>query len=134
MSGPFDLDPWAAARQYHERQMFMFVARVMRHFGVTQMELPNYPVSTSDQIEARDMPEKGATFYRIKGELALQASAPEEQGTVPAELLYEACIVALAISGRFSDNPDEWLRGHEARLRELEKIAKARRDMNNGGK
>lgn len=45
---------------------------------------------------------------------------------VPAELLEEATSLALVISGHFCENPDEWLRGHEKRLRELEQIARSR--------
>ena len=41
-----------------------------------------------------------------------------------ASLLVEACCIALAISGHFCENPDEWLSSHEIRLREIEKIGR----------
>jgi hypothetical protein len=38
--------------------------------------------------------------------------------------LVEACIIGLAVAGGLCENPDEWLRGHEKRLRELEKMGR----------
>ena len=58
---------------------------------------------------------------------ALTASRSATATSVPAELLEEAASLALVIAGHFCENPDEWLRGHENRLRELEKIARAAR-------
>jgi hypothetical protein len=41
--------------------------------------------------------------------------------------LDDACNIALAVSGHFSEHPDEWLRGLENRLRELQQKARASR-------
>lgn len=63
--------------------------------------------------------------------ITLYAQRAEERPTVPAELLNEACRLALVISGHYHPNTpvDPWLAGHEKRLRELERIS-----MNNGSK
>ena len=62
---------------------------------------------------------------RASADTWMRAPPPSPRvAMVPAELLADACNIALAISGHFSENPDEWLRAHEKRLRELEKIAR----------
>ena len=66
-----DIDPWDVARRHYEKQTMMFMSRLLRHFGVTQVELPMYPVSADEVLEMRELPEKGAVFYRIKGQLKL---------------------------------------------------------------
>lgn len=65
--GAFDVDPWEVAKRHYERQMHLFMIRVMRHFNVTQLELPNYDIDASGVTDIQEMPESNATFYRIKG-------------------------------------------------------------------
>lgn len=73
--GVFDIDPWDAARRHYERQSMLFMARLMRHFGVTQIDLPNYLVNANDTVEIQDMPESNTTFYRIKVEFQIASQS-----------------------------------------------------------
>lgn len=70
----FNVDPWEAARLHYEREMHRFMARLMRHFNVTQIELPMYELPADAVIERTDLIDKGAVFYRIKGHLDLRGS------------------------------------------------------------
>jgi len=69
-----------------------------------------------------------------KGEFQYCSQCPDMTATPSpagpdalAEELVEACIIGLAIAGGLCDHPDEWLREHEKRLRELEKIGRSGR-------
>lgn len=72
----FDLDPWKVAERHYEREMHLFMCRLMRHLGVTQIEVPNYPVSAKDELVMTENFAKNSRFYRIKGEF--QITTPDE--------------------------------------------------------
>lgn len=78
-----ELDPWEVARRHYERQMHLFMARLMRHFGVTQIELSNRAIPADAVIDIVGVPEKDATFYRIKGHLTCDAAqgSPSQEKT-----------------------------------------------------
>ena len=63
----FDLDPWEVARRHYEKQMMELMARLMRHFNATQVELSHDPLPADITVDRRDTPT--GVFYRIKGHL-----------------------------------------------------------------
>lgn len=73
----FNPDPWDVARAHYEREMRLFMARMLRHFNVTQIELPLYEVNASDTVEWQDLP-NGNRLYRIKGHLLIDAAGGKE--------------------------------------------------------
>ena len=82
----FDLDPWESARRYYEKRQMLFMIRLMRRFGVSQVEVPNYDVDAKGEVSWQDVPERNATLYRIKGHFEL-AARPEERRSEE----YETC-------------------------------------------
>lgn len=68
MSNPFHIDPWEAAKRHYEKQMLEFMVKLMRHFGVTQVEMSWEPLPDGVLVEWQDT-ETGRRFYRVKGHL-----------------------------------------------------------------
>jgi hypothetical protein len=65
---------------------------------------------------------EGQPWTKAEMRLAKRAQELERELAEANRRLVEACGIGLAIAGGLCENPDEWLRGHEKRLRELEKI------------
>lgn len=77
-----DIDPWDVARKHYEREMHMFMARLMHHFGVQQIELPNYAMFADRGVTVmQEVPERDSRIYRIKGYFELEDAGT---GSAPA--------------------------------------------------
>lgn len=74
---PWHVDPWEAARKYHERKMFEFMAALMKKLGVAQVELDySELLDGKDVVEITDLPH-GAKHIRIRGRLSLVSARRE---------------------------------------------------------
>ena len=89
MMGMFDLDPWEVARKHYERESRIFMARIMRHFGVTQVELPQYIINAKDEFVVDHRLDNGSTFYRIKDQFEVPGVGTVSTVT-PLVVIYEA--------------------------------------------
>lgn len=72
-----ETDYWETARRHFEKESRMFMSRLLRHLGLTQIELPMYPVSADEVVEWTDLP-NGNRFYRIKGQWRLDGDSRSE--------------------------------------------------------
>lgn len=73
-------DAWETARKHYERQSMMFMVGLMRHLGLTQIELPPSVFHEVGTVEMTENFETGGRFYRIRGEFKLDAaSTPNSQ-------------------------------------------------------
>lgn len=73
MNSPFQVDPWDAAKAHYERHMMAFMVRLMRHFGVTQVELPHDTLPADVVVDSQETPT--GVFYRVKGHLRLDGDS-----------------------------------------------------------
>ena len=68
----FVVDPSDFWRRHYEQEAHRFMAALMRHFEITQIEIPASEIYRDSTVEWNDKIDTGTRFYRIVGELKLE--------------------------------------------------------------